>query len=315
MMQEGALSYDSPLYGRRTGQWKLNSLKFQQASKFLPEYSFNSQIEAYSVLGGIPAYLQQFDPEKDLMSNIESQILSKGSYLYEEPEFILRQSLRKPSRYMKILEEMSHGATKTSEIASKVGVETSNLSPYLNKLQELELVKKETPVTAGEKSRGLYKVADNFFKFYYRFIYPNKTELESHRTNEVKKTVEQGLKKYSSETFEEICRETVRKTGDYSQVGKWWYREKEIDVAAINPGENRLLLGEAKWTTERAGTDLLRKLENKKHEVRWQNQETRTEKLALFSKNGFTQDLKQKSQNRKDLKLYNLQKIQQILKN
>jgi len=80
MMKEGVLSYESPLYGRRTGQWKLESMDFQQVSKFLPDYSTEQRIKAYGILGGIPAYLQQFDSEKDLAENIESKILSKGTY-------------------------------------------------------------------------------------------------------------------------------------------------------------------------------------------------------------------------------------------
>lgn len=312
LMQEGALSYESPLYGRRTGQWKLESLEFEKARKFFPQHSIEEQIKFYSVLGGIPAYLQKFDPGKNLEQNVREEILSKGTFLYEEPEFLLRQSLRKPSRYMEILEEMAYGATKTSDIANKVGMETSNISPYLNKLKELELIEKKTPVTAGENSRGIHRISDDFFRFYFRFIYPNKSELESHKTGEVGEDIDQKLSDHTSQTFEQVCRELIRKTADYTRVGNWRYKEDEIDIVGIDETENTILFGECKWNEQKIGIELLRKLENKTENVKWRNKD-REEKLALFSRNGFKEELKEESSSRTNLKLYKLEKIEEKL--
>lgn len=97
MMEEGVLSYESPLYGRRTGQWELAPLSFADARAFFPDDDVETQIQLYSVLGGVPAYLEQFDPELSLLKNIEQSILSKGEFLYEEPGFLLRQELREPA--------------------------------------------------------------------------------------------------------------------------------------------------------------------------------------------------------------------------
>jgi AAA+ ATPase superfamily predicted ATPase len=312
LMQEGVLSYESPLYGRRTGQWKLESLKFEDARKFFPERFIEEQIKFYSVLGGIPAYLQKFDPEEDLRKNIRDEMLSKGTFLYEEPEFLLRQSLRKPSRYMEILEEMAYGATKTSEIANKVGMETSNISPYLNKLKELELIEKKTPVTAGENSRGIHKVSDDFFRFYFRFIYSNRSELESHKAGKISENVSQKLSSHTSHTFERVCRELTRKTSDCSKVGGWWYKEDEIDIVALNETENTILFGECKWTKQKVGKKLLGELENKTENVRWKNK-NRKEKFALFSKSGFTDELHRVAESRPDLNLYSLEDLNLIL--
>lgn len=312
VMQEGALSYDSPLYGRRTGQWKLDSLGFENTREFFPESSIEEQIKLYSVLGGIPAYLRKFDPQKKLKHNIRDEMLSKGTFLYKEPEFLLRQSLRKPSRYMEILEEMAYGATKTSDIANKVGLETSNLSPYLNKLKELELVQKKTPVTAGEKARGIYRISDDFFRFYFRFIYPNKSELESHKIEEITENIDQKLSEHTSQTFEQVCQELIRKTGGYAKIGSWWYKEDEIDVVALNEKENTILFGECKWTNQKVGENLLRQLEEKAETVRWKNNQ-REQKFALFSKSGFTNKLKQKADERNDIELLTLQDIKNEL--
>lgn len=311
MMLEGALSYDSPLYGRRTGQWKLAPLDFGNARNFFPGYSLEEQVETYAVFGGIPAYLNKIDASESLEENINGRILSKGTFLYEEPEFLLRQSLRKPSRYMEILEEIAMGTTKTSDIANKVGIETSNLSPYLKKLKNLELIERETPVTAGEKSRGVNRLEDNFFRFYFRFIYSNKTELEAGKADEVGRTVQEELADYVSKTFEEVCREAIRKDTDYSKVGRWWYKEEEIDVAAVQTDSSRLLLGEVKWTSNKIGKPLLEDLERKQQKVRWKNGERKVE-YALFSRKGFTEELESEAEEREDLKLYGLERLEKI---
>ncbi|WP_436903751.1 AAA family ATPase [Halovenus halobia] len=90
MMEEGVLSYESPLYGRRSGQWRLEPLTIGDASGFLPAYTPVDLIRAYSVVGGVPAYLDQFDLGAGVFENIEAHVLSKGAFLYEEPEFLLR---------------------------------------------------------------------------------------------------------------------------------------------------------------------------------------------------------------------------------
>jgi len=118
MMEEGVLSYESPLYGRRTGQWKLAPLSFRDVRAFFPNNDIQTQIQTYSVLGGVPAYLEQFDTDRGLFENIEQAILSKGAFLYEEPEFLLRQELREPATYMAILEAIAGGATRVTEIAN-----------------------------------------------------------------------------------------------------------------------------------------------------------------------------------------------------
>ena len=88
MMEEGVLSYESPLYGRRTGQWELAPLSFRDVCAFFPNDELETQIQLYSVLGGVPAYLEQFNTDRNLLENIEQAILSKGEFLYEEPEFL-----------------------------------------------------------------------------------------------------------------------------------------------------------------------------------------------------------------------------------
>jgi AAA+ ATPase superfamily predicted ATPase len=312
MMEEGVLSYESPLYGRRTGQWRMTPLGFGPTREFFPAYSFEDQIRAYATLGGVPAYLEKFDREDGLYDNIEKHVLTKGSFLYEEPEFLLRQELREPSTYMSILESMALGSTTVTGIANDIGREAGGLSRYLKNLKELGIVEKVTPVTADASSRGIYEITDNFFKFWFRFVYPKLNSLERGATAECRRSLESEMDEYVSWIFEDVCREAVYKKGfgfEATDVGRWWYKEDEIDMVALNEGTDEILLGECKWTDSPVGEDVARRLEEKEDEVRWRDGE-RTVRFVLFSKSGFEDGLSERLDER--WSLYGLDELESL---
>jgi len=305
MMEEGVLSYESPLYGRRTGQWRLEPLTVGDATGFFPAYSSTELIRAYSVVGGIPAYLEQFDPETSVVDNIEQHVLSKGAFLYEEPEFLLRQELREPPTYMAILEAVAGGATRVTEIANEIDRNASSLSRYLQNLCALGLLDQETPVTDPD-GRSLYRLADQFLRFWFRYVAPNRSPLEQGHTAPVRETIAETFPTHVSWTFETVCRQAVRTPSfpiSCSRVGRWWYGGDEIDVVGIDAQTETILLGECKWTREPVGESLLAELEQLAPEVRWHGTE-RTVQYALFSKHGFTSELESMADDRGDLHLF-----------
>ncbi len=305
MMEEGVLSYESPLYGRRTGQWRLEPMLIDEIGEFLPSYDPIELVEAYSVVGGVPAYAEQFDKGVSLPTNIERHVLSKGSYLYEEPDFLLRQELREPATYMAILEAMASGASRVTEIANEIDKPASSLSRYLENLDRLAIVERERPVTDPD-GRGLYRLTDHFLRFWFRYVAPNRSTLERGRTEPVRESVMETLATHTSWTFEDVCRRAVEHP-DFpiacSRVGRWWYGELEVDVAGVNERTNSLLLGECKWTTDPVGLELLTDLESVESEVRWRGSD-RSVTYALFSKNGFTDGLRSAARNREDVTLW-----------
>lgn len=305
MMEERVLSYESPLYGRRTGQLRLDPLAFADTRAFFPDADVDDQIRTYSVLGGVPAYLEQFDPDRSLLDNVEDAILSKGEFLYEEPEFLLRQELREPATYMGILEAIASGATRVTEIANAIDRDASAISRYLQNLQRLSIVERETPVTDPD-GRGLYRLTDDFLRFWFRYVAPNRGTLEQGRTEPVRTAIAETLATHTSRTFEDVCQQVVRATGDpvaCSRVGRWWYGGEAIDVVGLNPETETLLLGECKWTNTPTGTDLFDDLEALAPEVRWRGDDRRVE-YALFARSGFTAELRTLADDRDDLHLY-----------
>lgn len=73
------------------------------------------------------------------------------------------------------------GNRKLSDIATNLGLKQTGLTKYLKVLMDLDLVEREVPITetAPEKSKsGLYRIADNFIAFWFKFVYPYRAYLE-----------------------------------------------------------------------------------------------------------------------------------------
>ena len=296
-MESDVLGHESPLYGRRTGQLDLQPFSFEQARAVI-NYSIETAIESYAVTGGTPMYLTLFDYEDSLAENIQSQILSPTAVLYNEPEFLLRTELRNPARYLSILEAIALGHTTPNEIAGATGIDSGPLSKYLQTLRTLRLIGRQIPVTASAKKskRSRYRVDDEFLRFWFRFVEPNRSSIEEAPDIVFDRTIAPELSDHVATTFEDVCRETVweavrqEELSPYSEVGPWWYGEHEIDIVGLAPSDERILFAECKWTDEPVAHDLVDSLATKTEHVRW-GSDSRDERFALFSRNGFVDGL------------------------
>jgi AAA+ ATPase superfamily predicted ATPase len=292
-MESEILGHESPLYGRRTGQIDLQPFSFQQAREVIA-YDLENAIQSFAVTGGTPLYLTLFEYDRPLRENIQTQLLSPTARLYNEPEFLLRTELRNPARYMSILEAVATGHTTPNEMAGATGIDSGPLSKYLQTLRRLRLINREVPVTASAKQskRSRYHVADEFLRFWFRFVEPNRSSIEEAPDIVYDETIQPKLPDHVGTTFEDVCQEAVWEAirrgelGPYSEVGRWWYGEDEIDIVGLAPDADRILLAECQWTTKPVDLALVTQLRDKAERVRW-GSDTRDEEFALFSKNGF----------------------------
>ena len=298
MMESEVLDYKSPLFGRRTGQMLVTPLDYWHASKFFPDKPADEFMYMFAMLGGTPAYLLQFDAADNLWSNIRRRMLAPEAYLYSEPEFILREELREPRNYFAILRSISMGKTRSSEIINETGFEKNIVGKYLSVLTDLKIIRREVPITEKcfEKSKkGIYVIDDNFFRFWFAFVLPNRGFIEERELDYlVEKKIKPRLDIFTSQTFEAVCCSYVKKGYldglRFNQAGRYWTKDAEIDVIGLNEEENLILFGEVKWSINQVGIDILIDLKRKAGLVVWGG-EGRKECFALFSRSGFTQEL------------------------
>ena len=103
MMESQTLSYNSPLYGRRTAQMKLKQIPFRYYRQFFPDKSENELVEMYAVTGGVPKYIESFADVGDIYEGISDNILNPSGYLYDEPQFLLQQEVSEVGSYFSCL--------------------------------------------------------------------------------------------------------------------------------------------------------------------------------------------------------------------
>jgi len=311
MMEETVLGYQAPLYGRRTAQYLLEPLDFLDAQQFFPAYNAEDRLRAYAVYGGTPAYLQNIQPELSLETNILQGILTRGAALYDEVRFVLQQELREPRNYFAILQAIAAGNTRQNEIKQTAGIE--NITPYLETLQQLHLVERIVPVTETQphKSRkGMYRLKDNFLRFWFRFVLPNRSQLERGAKREVfDSVIGPGMDIFTSVVFEQVCRQYFWRIGlkgelpfQPRQIGSWWDANREIDVVAL--GEKQIMLVECKWSQRPVGVDILAQLEDSARGV-LKGENKSIPLFGLCSRSGFTAQLLDLVGKREDVVLYN----------
>lgn len=256
---ETLLTYQSPLFGRMTGQWQLQPLPFGALRHFFPAWSPEEQVAAYALVGGVPTYLNWFDPDRSLSDNLRLHLLTPGSLALAEVEFLLYDEVREPRVYLSILQAIGNGAHTLAAISSAALVAQSNLTAYLATLQDLRLVERRIPATipsAKQRSskQGRYHLTDPFHRFYFRFLQPHEGEL-SYQPERVLTLIQQGLRAFVGATaWEELARQWVfaqagAQTLGFApdRIGSHWSRSVQADVIAISWQERTILIGECKW--------------------------------------------------------------------
>ena len=254
-MHKLALNGDAPLYGRRTATIKLNPLQYKDLKKWFKNHTPEELVTIYGSFGGTPAYLEYIDKNQDLQTNIITKILQKNAPLYNEPETLLMEELRAPQRYMDILTAIAQGHTQVTEISNNTGINRENISTYLKTLETLDLTERITPILEPKAKKGIYKIKDPFFQFWFRFIRPNKRQLELGLENNIWTSIQTDFNQHLGHIFEDICRETIADLGKNNQlpirldgVGRWWKKDVEIDILAYERRGKTLII-EAKWST------------------------------------------------------------------
>lgn len=319
-MEEQVLGYKSPLYGRRTAQFKLHPFSYFEAKEMLSEFSTEEQAVLYGVTGGIPEYLSRIRSNQSMDDNIKELFFDESGRLFDEPGNLLKQELQDPSSYHSIITAIAGGASRLNEIATKTGLASSGCSAQIQSLITLGIIKKETPLTEGIKSRKtLYQLEDFMFLFWYRFVRPNLSGIMRGIGETIYEvSVKPQISHFMGYIFEEICKQYLYLPQIYmtlpfpaGEFARWWgnnpkkKRQEEIDLMAENGLE--AIFGECKWRNELADVDILETLQERSGLFHYQKQS-----YMIFSKTGFTEKLKLREQEEENVRLISFEDMNQL---
>lgn len=271
------LGEKNPLYGRARTIMKVRPLPFQTTAQFVLGCSVSEVFRGYAVLGGIPYFWLGMNPERSMTENLASNILKTNGFLNDEAQSVLRQEFRDPSTYNAILQAIAFGATSRNEIAQKSLADSRTLTKYLSVLEDMDLIEREFSVFVGpgdlsNASRGRYRIADHYLKFWFRFLAKNPVPImtRAEAMSEWSSSVEPFFLEFASEAFEEVCREYLVRllyAGKLpfhpSVLGRWWEKDNEIDIVATDHDRRNCLVGECKFRNDKVGLKVFRSLQAK----------------------------------------------------
>jgi uncharacterized protein len=268
LMQGLALDRTAPLFGRAREILKIVPLRAGWIQRALPLPDPVQAVEAYAVWGGVPRYWELAGDHPDLTAAVRALVLSPLGVLYEEPSRLLLDDLRDTAQAASILGLIGQGCHRASEIAARLEKPATSLSRPLERLIEMDLVARETPFGTSVRSskRTLYRIADPFLRFWFRFVQPDRSRLEARQLAAVERDVATSFSHHVGEVWKELARASVPALECFGRTwgpaGRWWgpgqdRQPLEIDVVAESDSGDALLIGEVKWT---APDDLARTL-------------------------------------------------------
>ena len=301
-MEDYVLAYKAPLYGRRTAQIKLLPFDFEETCRYFRSFTAEDKALAYGIMGGTPQYLLQMNDHLSIEENVKSTFLNPVSALYEEPTNLLKQEVREPAIYTAIITAIATGASRMSEISSKVGEDTNTCTSYLKNLITLGIVQKETPYGEKASRKSIYSIDDNMFRFWYRFVPENASLIARGAADLVYQRMEPHFSEYMGKVFEEICRQYLWKlllSGkspvEFTSLGRWWGNDPirkcqaEIDIMG-EQDKDTALFAECKWTNEKVDSGVLETLIERSRLFSY-----RKTHYFVFSKSGFTKGCVEKA--------------------
>ena len=268
-MEHQVLGYESPLYGRRTAQLKIQALTYREVTAFRPDLDVQSQALIYGITGGVPHYINKLAVTDSVDDALKENFFNSASYLFEEPENLLKQELREPAMYNSIISAIAHGASRLNEIATKLGMEPAVCMKYLKVLMELGIVKKETPITEKPGKKTIYLIGDFFFRFWYRFVPGCMSAITSGKIDrDYDGFIKERFADYMGLVFEQMCRDYLLRYAEnlpilLSDVGKWWgtdakaKKEVQIDLVGVPAEGKEYIIGSCKYRNGKVGMDEL----------------------------------------------------------
>ena len=296
---------NSPLYGRFDRRIILWPLRFDN----IPSTGNTmDDIERYAIHGGIPRYMELLGNGL-LRDDVSYNIMDPSSMMFSDPLVLLNTDAGTSNVYLSLLKAIAHGNHRSSEISSALEMPSGKLSPYISKLIEIGMIRKDIPIFENNEDtskKGRYVISDNFTRFWFRFVHPYRSQLMRNDDSFALSRFDADfVQRHVSFVFEEICREFITMNHDIigfvpERIGRFWNKNVEVDVIAIDTSSKKAFVGECKYRKNRAvDSHVLAELRSKVTSVKELEDYDIT--YGLFSISGFEEGF-----NESDVKLIDL---------
>jgi hypothetical protein len=274
------------LHNRITRKIRLLPFNLFETEQFLIKngikYTRYDLVQIYMALGGVPHYLEKLNKELSSAQNIDKLCFSKDGVLNDEFNQLFASLFDDSERHMKLIKTLSKtnkGLIRNELINQSRLPSGGDFSIKLEELIESGFVT-DYPYYQNKKQLTLYRLSDEYSRFYLKFIENNKTGGDGtwqklYRT--------QSYLSWSGFAFETLClkhiqqiKKALRIDAIYTTSSSWFNENAQVDML-IDRSDNVMHLCEMKFCNSEFSIDKLYYL-NLKHKIAALQQDTKTKK-------------------------------------
>lgn len=265
----------------------LEAFGFETIKTILPESSKEEQLKLFALFGTHFNYFKNYSVSKSFEENLNDILREHQDAIIQQGWYLLKSELGETATYASILYAIANGNNKIGEIAQTLGVKSSYLTRYLQKLNEMMFIKKRVPMNEdfAYSKFGRYSIEDNFLRFWFKCIYINLAKYEQNSihkfTHRVLKTLYTELlpQTFQTHMYEMILRNFETFFGYKPiQIGSWWNNKDQlIDMVAFN--DSMITFIEIQYQTTKNSKQIYEELKKKSEAF----QTVLHKQFALFS--------------------------------
>lgn len=260
------------------GLLKVKEYKFLDVVRAFPDSTVRQCIQIYGIIGGVPEYMECWNRSLSVKQNICELMLSPKGYLYKEAENYMRSELREPALYETILATIASGKEKLNDLHKHTEFSRAKISVYMKNLMAFGVIEKVYSFETGgweNAQKGIYRIHDTFLNFWFRFIYPNLSDLIILSPEKFfDRHIAFELDDYMNRYFRKVCMEYLELLGkvgelplEISKMGTWIGKEGKIDLIVQNSVRENIV-GLCSWSRGEMPYEVLAQLEESMGQAR-----------------------------------------------
>ncbi len=295
-IMQGIVDKEAPLYHRFNEEILLHAFDYYTASKMMGNISNEEKFLYYATFGGTAFNLKNIDYSLSFEKNLINEFIKSESFFEKEAIETIRREVIKESNANTILELISSGLRKHTDLNNLLGDSSKdNVTRYLKQLEEMDIIDKSFMVNSKSDRKPLYYLKDNLLDFYYTYLFKN---IRARNIMQPEVFYEHFVKKdfyehYLPRKFEEVVKEYLIKENGLSvpffiSIGRLYYHDlninREFDVVLAT--KNGLIPIECKYTKSPLTKNLV---EQEIHQ--WDNLPFKIDCFGFASKNGFSEEV------------------------
>jgi len=253
-----------PLFGRADRIFRLRPFTIRDIHTVVSDHGradAKTLFDVYLLTGGLPKYLDILTTNTNLtFKEILDFTLTENSPFLDEGRTLLIEEFGKEyGTYFSILELIAAGRTSRSELDSYLEI---HAGAYLAKLEtEYALVSRRRPINEKPKSRlQKYAITDNFLNFWFRFIFSNRSAVETGNFGYIRELIQRDYSTYAGRILERFYQQLFGETGRYNKIGSYWEKgnKNELDLVALNDAKKTITIADIKLSAARINLNALK---------------------------------------------------------